>query len=92
VERLSSHTEGFFAMSDSGIIAFVTIFYIAVIVFIIAIYWQIWRKAGYAGAWSLLMLVPLANIIALCYLAFSDWPVSKRLRALESGGGPMPPR
>jgi uncharacterized membrane protein YhaH (DUF805 family) len=78
-------------MNDSGIVAFVVVFYIAIIAFIIAIYWQIWRKAGYGGAWSLLMLVPLVNLIALCYLAFSDWPVTKRLRALESGGA-APPR
>jgi hypothetical protein len=37
--------------------------------------WKIVSKAGFAGAWSLLMLVPLVNIIMLWVFAFSRWPV-----------------
>lgn len=36
--------------------------------------WQIVRKAGFNGAWALLSFVPLINIIALWFFAFSTWP------------------
>jgi len=36
-------------------------------------YWKIFGKAGFASALSLLMLVPLANIIVLYYVAFAEW-------------------
>jgi hypothetical protein len=39
--------------------------------------WMIVRKAGYSGAWSLLLLIPLVNIIALFVFAFSTWPVQR---------------
>ncbi|MAB10984.1 MAG: hypothetical protein CMF06_03710 [Hyphomonas sp.] len=54
--------------------------YLAIIVLFIVGYWKIWSKAGFNGAWSLLMLVPLVNLIAFLYLAFADWPIHKRLR------------
>ncbi len=38
-------------------------------------YWKLWSRTGHSGAWGLLMLVPLANIISLWVLAFKDWPV-----------------
>jgi hypothetical protein len=38
-------------------------------------YWKIFSKAGFSGALSLLMLVPLANIVVLYYVAFSNWQV-----------------
>jgi len=37
-------------------------------------YWKIWQRTGHSGAWGLLMLVPIANIISLWVLAFKDWP------------------
>ncbi len=37
-------------------------------------YWKIWSRTGHSGAWGLLMLIPLANIISLWVLAFKDWP------------------
>jgi hypothetical protein len=38
-------------------------------------YWKIFSKAGFSGALSLLMLVPLANIVVLYYVAFSEWRI-----------------
>ena len=38
-------------------------------------YWKIFSKAGFAGALSLLMLVPLVNLIVLYVIAFSEWKV-----------------
>ena len=36
-------------------------------------YWRIFSKAGFAGALSLLMIVPLVNLIVLYVVAFSEW-------------------
>jgi hypothetical protein len=54
----------------------------------IVIWCKIFSKAGYSWAFGLLMLVPIANLIMLLVLAFSDWPVHKELRLLKQ---PMPP-
>ena len=37
-------------------------------------YWRIWSRTGHSGAWALLMMIPLANIISLWVLAFKEWP------------------
>jgi len=39
--------------------------------------WRIVGKAGYPGAWSLLALVPLVNIVLLWVFAFIRWPVER---------------
>jgi hypothetical protein len=39
--------------------------------------WKIVSKAGYHGAWSLLIFVPLVNIIMLYVFAFSAWPMER---------------
>lgn len=36
-------------------------------------YWKIFSKAGFAGALSLLMIIPLVNLIVLYVIAFSEW-------------------
>lgn len=41
-------------------------------------YWKIWSRTGHSGAWALLMLVPLANLISLWVLAFKKWPAIDR--------------
>jgi hypothetical protein len=55
----------------------------------IVINWRIASKAGYDGALSLLMLIPLANVVVLLMFAFSDWPIERELSALRAraGGG-----
>lgn len=47
---------------------------------VVLIIWPLWRicqKAGYPGALSLLVLVPLANLGLLYFLALAEWPVLK---------------
>lgn len=65
------------------------------VVFAIIIYWKIFSKAGYSGAMSLLMLVPIANIVMICILAFGEWPVLRELNELRQrasmGGSGYPP-
>jgi len=36
--------------------------------------WRISRKAGFHGAWSLLLLVPVVNLILIWTFAFVQWP------------------
>jgi uncharacterized membrane protein YhaH (DUF805 family) len=37
--------------------------------------WKICARAGYAGAWSLLHLIPaIGTFIVMAMLAFGDWP------------------
>lgn len=49
-------------------------------VLVIVPFWFIFRKAGYSQWLSLLMVVPIVNVVMLYFLAFSDWP---RLRERE---------
>jgi hypothetical protein len=56
-----------------GIIPILIILALAVIP-----YWKIWSRTGHSGAWALLMLVPIANLVSLWVLAFKKWPVVDR--------------
>jgi phosphoglycerol transferase MdoB-like AlkP superfamily enzyme len=58
-----------------GIVPILVILALAVIP-----YWKIWSRTGHSGAWSLLMLVPIANLISLWVLAFKDWPAMRGKR------------
>lgn len=58
------------------------LFYLAIVGTFVLAYWKIWTKAGFSGAWSLLMFIPIVNIAAFFYLAFAEWPVHRLI------GGP----
>jgi hypothetical protein len=62
--------------------------------FFILVFWRIFSKAGFSGAMSLLLLVPIGNIIVICMLAFGKWPIHEelqRLRMTAGGGAAYPP-
>ena len=40
-------------------------------------FWFICKKAGFHSALSLLMLIPIANIVLPFFLAFAEWPALK---------------
>ena len=63
------------------------VFCIAVLILSLVINWRIAEKAGFPGAGSLLMLIPLANLFVVCYFAFSEWPIERELREARSRGG-----
>jgi hypothetical protein len=46
------------------------------IALIVVPFWFIFKKTGYSPWLSLLMVVPLLNIVLLFFLAFSQWPAS----------------
>ncbi|PSQ68446.1 MAG: hypothetical protein BRD29_03890 [Bacteroidetes bacterium QH_2_67_10] len=58
---------------------------ILLVVFVIPVwfFWRIFAKAGYSGAWSLLLPVPFANLIVLGMLAFGDWPIHRKMREAD---------
>lgn len=74
--------------------ALASVWLIFVVVFLgffilhLIINWRIAEKAGYGGAMSLLMLIPLVNYVILLIFAFSEWPIETRLKAM--GGTPPP--
>lgn len=40
-------------------------------------FWRICARAGYSPWLSLLIVIPLVNVIFIYFLAFSDWPSQK---------------
>lgn len=40
----------------------------------VAPFWRICKRVGYSPLLSLLILLPLINVIFIYYLAFSAWP------------------
>jgi hypothetical protein len=38
---------------------------------------RILRRLGFSPLWSILMFLPLINVIALWLLAFSEWPANR---------------
>jgi hypothetical protein len=84
------------AAISSAFLLFPCLFGLLAALFGVLIFWQIFSKAGYSGAWALLMLIPVANIVALCILAFGRWPVREELEQLRAyvgqwHGGATPP-
>ena len=70
------------AFQANFILFFVFITLIAVAIKIL-VFCKISSKAGFSWALGLLMLVPIANIVFVFYLAFADWPIQKELRELK---------
>jgi len=48
--------------------------FLLMLALVIVPFWRIFTKAGFSGWLSLLMLVPLVNLLALYFLAFAEWP------------------
>jgi hypothetical protein len=59
--------------SVSQLLIVLTIGLIYVFVLVLP-FWHIFRKAGFSPWLSLLMMVPLVNLVMLYFLAFATWP------------------
>lgn len=59
-----------------AMMVFMPFFLLIVAAIVIIPYWFIWKKAGFSPWFSLLMFVPLLNIVTLYVLAFSEWKVA----------------
>jgi hypothetical protein len=64
----------FETMSGTGMGSFGAPMILVVVLAVILPFWFIFSKAGYPKWLSLLMVVPLVNVILLYFLAFSKWP------------------
>ena len=51
--------------------------------FVILPFWKIFSKAGFSRLMSIAMLIPLLNFVMLLFLAYSEWPILKELKALK---------
>lgn len=60
-----------------------TLWMLVMALVIVMPFWRICVKAGYAGWWSLLVLFPLANVVFLYFLAFSEWPSRRRVDSMR---------
>ena len=58
-----------------GFFVLLPIFIVVGIAIVLVPTWRICLKAGFSPWLSLLMLVPLGNLILLYFLAFADWRV-----------------
>jgi len=70
------HLSCIFAVVSSPelIMVFLPLFVLAVLVISAIPYWLIAEKAGYPGPLSLLMFVPIANIVIIWMFALAEWP------------------
>lgn len=58
-----------------GMMGIFFIFDLIMVVIVMIPFWFIWKKAGFSPWLSLLLLIPLLNIVMLYVLAFTEWKV-----------------
>jgi hypothetical protein len=56
---------------------------IFIVIFMPWVWGKILSKAGYSGWLGITFLIPLVNLIVLCWFAFSEWPVRSELTRLR---------
>lgn len=80
------------AAYSAGVILFGVVVGLISLFISVLIWWKIFSKAGYSGAMSLWLFVPIANLIVILMLAFSEWPIHRELNQLRqmAGGRPGP--
>jgi uncharacterized membrane protein YhaH (DUF805 family) len=52
-------------------------------------FWRLCARVGYSPWLSLLILVPLVNIIFIYFLAFSEWPSQKSAATAGPAATPL---
>ena len=68
--------------TGGGLLGFIIVGLIVVIPF-----WKIFTKAGFNSALSILMIIPIVNLVMIYFLAFAEWPAHKG----HTGGMPQQP-
>ena len=54
------------------------IFLLIYVAILVIPFYQLWKRTGHSGWISLLMLVPLVNLVMLYVLAFKAWPIEDK--------------
>jgi hypothetical protein len=62
-----------YGMGGYGLVGWLVLATIVIVPF-----WKICTKAGYPGGLSLLIAIPLVNLVFLYFIAFSEWPAQGR--------------
>lgn len=75
--------------TEMGSVDVITLLLAAIIMIIP--FWRIFSKAGYSGWLSILMVIPIINIILLYYLAFAKWPILRGRESEQITSNPPPP-
>ena len=79
------------AGATAGMMGFFMLIGLVIYAFIVFLFWRSLTKAGLAGPFALLVIIPgIGWFIVLCILAFSDWkvvPAPSRYPGLQ----PYPP-
>jgi hypothetical protein len=57
--------------------------YLGIIAFFIAMFWNIFAKAGFSGARAFLLFIPIVNIVIILMFAFGEWPMRRELEMLR---------
>ncbi|MEQ8556987.1 MAG: hypothetical protein RIB03_01620 [Henriciella sp.] len=58
-------------------------FWLLMFVLNLVAFWRIFQKAGFKGAYALMMVVPILNVVGLLLLAFVEWPVHRLVDYLD---------
>jgi steroid 5-alpha reductase family enzyme len=68
-------------MGHLGLVEIIMILVVPLILVLILVLpaWKVISKTGNSGALSLLLMIPLVNVVILFYLAYSKWPIEKEL-------------
>ncbi len=56
------------------------IWMLAIAILMVIPVWRICRRAGYPGWLGILILIPVANLVLLYFIAFASWPAEKASR------------
>jgi hypothetical protein len=51
-------------------------------------FWRICKRVGHSPWLSLLVLLPLVNLVFVYYLAFSQWPLENKIASAGAPGTP----
>jgi hypothetical protein len=74
-----------------AMMVFMPMFMLVFAIIMIIPYWFIWKKAGFSPWLSLLMFLPLVNLVALYVLAFAEWKVAPVAQTKAAYPYPYPP-
>jgi len=65
-------------MEHAGLAAIRTLVYSVVVLVGVPALWRVFQRAGFAGAWAFVALVPfLGLLVASLLLAFRAWPAER---------------
>ena len=92
VVLILDYHSGAWGAAAGGFIFLWFLFVAAVLIFSIYCTWRVAEKSGYPGVYSLLLLIPVVNIIVQLYWVFSEWPIQVELRNLRGTSRLSPPQ